>query len=76
MDDRYPDIPADRQFDTPEEAAVAGFDPRFARVVEVSYKDETHAVVELSTNEPPVEYPYFVRVERVRGRWVEIASHN
>lgn len=59
-----------------EEAALAGFDPRYARVVAVRFEDEDHAEVELATNEPPFEYPYFVHVERVGGSWYEAISHN
>jgi hypothetical protein len=71
---------------TPEEAALAGFPRGSARVVRVRTeaqvsectislgKDEVE--VELATNEPPHEYPYFVHVDRRNGRWFEGNSHN
>ena len=57
-------------YPTPEEAALAGF--TFARVVRVRARDWDCALepepgqveVELATNEPPMEYPYFVHVHR------------
>ena len=74
------------RFSTPEEAALAGFDPRYARVVQVRFDRSTptclmplpqnEAEVELATNEPPYEYPYFVHVERVGDFWEERVSHN
>jgi hypothetical protein len=73
-------------YSTPEEAALAGFDPRYARVVHVRVDRptptclmplrENEAEVELATNEPPYEYPYFVHVERVGDFWEERQSHN
>lgn len=72
-------------YSTPEEAALAGF-PRYARVVRVRLDRSTptclmplrenEAEVELATNEPPYEYPYFVHVERVGDFWEERQSHN
>jgi hypothetical protein len=56
--------------DTPEAAALADFDPRFARVVRTTVTGE-RATVELATNEPPTEYPYWVRCVRINGRWYE-----
>jgi hypothetical protein len=32
--------------------------------------------VELATNEPPIEYPYFVHVERRGERWYAMQDHN
>jgi hypothetical protein len=71
-------------YDTPEEAALAGFPRGQARVVRVrtdlpdcSMKLGTDEVeVELVTNEPPHEYPYFVHVERHHDQWFEAVSHN
>jgi hypothetical protein len=77
--------PETKGYLTPDEAALSGFDPRFARVVrvvrsqdwsEALVKDDDHMVVELATNEPPREYPYFVFVERRQGLWFEGMSHN
>lgn len=77
MTDQRPDyvVPS---FDTPEAAALSDPDigPRFARVVGVRYHDDNHATVELATNEPPVEYAYFVYVERVQGRWLDVGGNN
>ena len=45
-------------FPTPEEAAPADFDLRYARVVEVIYSEEgTEAMVDLLTNEEPTLCP-------------------
>jgi hypothetical protein len=73
-------------YSTPEEAALAGFDPRYARVVQVRFDRPTptclmplgqnEAEVELATNEPPYEYRYFVHVERVGDFWEEKVSNN
>jgi hypothetical protein len=85
------DVPPDEEtidistYATPEQAALAGFDPQFAHVIGVvrSYAvhgfepdDDDHLEVELATNERPREYPYFVHVERDGdGRWREGVSH-
>jgi hypothetical protein len=37
---------------------------------------QNEAEVELMTNGPPYEYPYFVHVERVGDFWEETQSHN
>jgi hypothetical protein len=58
------------------EAALAGFDPRYARVVRVTFNSPDEAVVELATNEEPYLYPYFVYCYRMQGRWVEGDSHS
>lgn len=50
---------AERGYATPEEAALAGFDPRFARVVVTLYVSDDLAEVELETNTPDAPYPYF-----------------
>ena len=63
-------------FPTPEEAALAGFDSRYARVVETRYWDDDHAEVYLATNEDPTLYPYFVQAVRVEGMWHEGGSAN
>jgi len=73
-------------YSTPEEAALAGSNPRFARVVRVRFDRSTptclmplrenEAEIELAMNEPPYEYPYFVHVERVADFWEERQSHN
>ncbi len=62
---------------TPEEAALAGFDPRYAKVVDVRYlHGGQFADVELATNEPPYLYPYWVLCERVEGGWVDKLGGN
>jgi hypothetical protein len=66
----------ERGYPSPEEAALAGFDSRFARIVRVRSQDVDHVEVELATNEPPREYPYFVHVERIGELWHEATSHN
>jgi hypothetical protein len=65
-------------FRTPEEAAVIGFPPQYARVESVSYSsDGSRATVKLLTNEEPYLYPYYVNCERNEsGRWIEADSHN
>ena len=77
-------IPMDGGYNTPDEAALAGFPRGQARVVRVRTSfpaccmtlgtDEVE--VELMTNEPPHEYPYFVHVERHHNQWIEAVSHN
>jgi hypothetical protein len=37
---------------------------------------ENEVEVELATNEPPIEYPYFVHVERRGERWYVMQDHN
>lgn len=63
---------------TPEEAALAGWDTRYARVHEVSYAaNGKEARVTLLTNEEPYLYPYYVWCERDSdGRWSESHSSN
>jgi hypothetical protein len=63
-------------YSSPEEAALAGFDPRFARVVVTRYVDDESVEVELETNTPEAPYPYFVQVRRVEERWFEGPSAN
>ena len=68
-------------FETPEEAAMQGWDRRYARVVAVrelkrDYLEGEWVEVELATNEEPRAYPYFVNVQRRDGRWFEGLSHN
>jgi hypothetical protein len=66
-------------FDTPEEAAVADFPPRYVRVEDVQYHDDGNcATVTLMTNEEPYLYPYYyVYCERdAFGRWSETHSSN
>jgi hypothetical protein len=48
---------------------MAGFDPRYARVVATRFVNENLAEVELTTNTSVAPYPYFVQVERVDARW-------
>ncbi len=68
---------------TPEEAALAGF--AFARVVRVrspgdwdctGESEDGEVEVELATNEPPMEYQYFVHVHRKGDLWFGGSSHN
>jgi hypothetical protein len=55
----------DHTFDTPEEAAVAGFPSRYAGVESVEYHEHGNsAKVTLMTNEEPYLYPYYVYCER------------
>ena len=62
---------------TPEEAALAGFDPRYAKVIKVTYlRSGRFAEVELATNEEPFVYPYWVMCERVEGGWINRADSN
>jgi hypothetical protein len=70
-------------YNTPEEAALAGFPRGQARVVNVWTTPtcsvslgEDEVEVELATNEPPHEYPYFVHVDRRGNLWFEGNSHN
>lgn len=63
-------------FATPEEAALADFDPGYARVVETLYHGPDLAEVQLATNEEPNLYPYFVRCHRGPDGWTEGASAN
>jgi len=63
-------------YSTPEETAVTGFDPRYARVVRTIYRGSDEAEVELATNEEPYLYHYWVRCHRGDEGWVEIASGN
>jgi hypothetical protein len=63
-------------FPTPEAAALAGFDPRYARVVKVEFKSDEHAIVELATNEEPYLYAYFVHCHLEPEGWTEGVSHN
>jgi hypothetical protein len=81
----YDRIVVESGYLTPEEAALAGFDPRYARVVRTrdateatcgSTLSENEVEVELATNDAPYEYPYFVHVERIGERWREAVSHN
>lgn len=67
MEGRYP---------TPEDAALATFDPRYAQVMEIVFFGPDEAEVELATNEEPYLYPYFVQCRRVVGGWIEGASGN
>lgn len=77
---------SERGYSTPEEAALGGFDPRYARVVRTRQGTPApHCLlemggneveVELATNEPPIEYPYFVHVERRGERWYAMQGHN
>ena len=64
--------------DTPEQAALAGWDSRYARVDGVSYSAKGRkARVKLLTNEEPYLYPYYVHCERdANGRWHETYSSN
>lgn len=66
----------DETFATPEDAALADFDPRYAGVVRVTFNSPDEAVVELATNEEPYLYPYVVYCHRIQGRGVEGISHN
>ena len=68
----------DPAFETPEEAAVADFPPRYVRVKAVSYSgDGNHAKVTVLTNEEPYLYPYYVFWEKDDdGRWRETHSSN
>ena len=76
----------ERGYDTPEEAALAGFPHGQARVVQIRTGSQgpdctinlgnDEVEVELATNEPPHEYPYFVHIERRHDRWFEGISHN
>lgn len=71
-------------YSTPEEAALASF--KFARVVRVRESDwdctrapdagEVEVEVELATNEPPMEYEYFVHVHREGDLWFQRLGHN
>jgi hypothetical protein len=65
-------------FTTPEEAAVADFPPKYARVESVSYSsDGSRATITLLTNEEPYLYRYYVNCERNEsGRWIETDGHN
>ena len=73
--------------DTPEEAALEGWDLRYARVVRVlpgSREDALmcgvdaadYCIVELATNEEPQLYPYFMHCVRYDGKWVAESGHN
>jgi hypothetical protein len=66
----------ERGYSTPEEAALAGFDPRYARVVGTRYVSDELAEVELETNTPEAPYPYFLQVTRTNRLWFEGASGN
>jgi hypothetical protein len=60
----------DERFTTPEDAAVNGFPPTFARVESVAYsRDDQRAKVALLTNDGP-RYAYCKRDES--GRWRKI----
>jgi hypothetical protein len=63
---------------TPEEAALAGFPARYARVADVRYSsDGQRAEVDLVTNEEPTVHPYFAHCSRdEHGRWHEDQSFN
>lgn len=63
---------------TPEEAALDGWDTRYARVVDVSLSsDGSEARVTLMTNEEPHLYPYYVYCVRDRsGLWIATHDHN
>ena len=63
-------------YSTPEEAAMADFDPRYARVVATRFVDDDLAEVGLSVNTPETPYPYFVQAMCVNGRWYEGPSGN
>lgn len=76
---RYPSVvvtQGDRGYPTPEEAALAGLDPRYARVVVTRYESDDLAEVELATNTPEAPYPYFVQATRMNGLWFEGPSSN
>jgi hypothetical protein len=66
----------ERGYPTPDEAAMAGFDPRYARVVVTRYVNDDLAEVELATNTREAPYSYFVTVRRTGGVWFEGASGN
>jgi hypothetical protein len=68
----------DNGYATPEDAALAGWDTRYARVDEVTYAaGGSEARVTLLTNEEPHLYPYYVYCVRDRsGLWIETGSHN
>jgi hypothetical protein len=62
----------DETFTTPEDAAVSGFPPTFARVENVTYsRDDERAKVALLTNDGPY-YVYCKRGES--GRWSQIRT--
>jgi len=71
-------------YTTAEDAALGGFDRRFAKVITVRTSEgdcgielnDDHVEIELATNEAPSEYTYFVHVERRDGSWFESNSHN
>jgi hypothetical protein len=73
-------------YPTAEQAALAGFDRRYARVIRVRSEKprpgclkplrSNEVEVELATNEPPYEYAYFVHVERIGDVSIEGMSHN
>lgn len=66
----------EQTFATPEEAALADFDARYARVVRVTFTGIDEALVKLATNEELIIYPYFVCCRRTTNGWVEENSHN
>lgn len=66
----------DRGYPTPQEAALAGFDPRYARVVVTRFVNDDLAEVELATNTSEAPYPCFVQVTRMDGLWFEGSSGN
>jgi hypothetical protein len=68
----------DDSFETPEEAAVSDFHPKYVRVDSVSYsEDGRHATVTLLTNAEPRLYEYYSYCERdANGRWRETHSSN
>jgi hypothetical protein len=54
-----------RGYETPEDAALSDFDPRYARVVAVHIsEDGAEAKVDLLTIEEPTLYPYYVWCQR------------
>lgn len=61
---------------TPEEAALADFDLRYARVVRTVFYGPDDAEVELATNEEPYLYPYFIRCSRGPEGWIETGGGN
>ena len=77
--DAFPVIEdGDREYATPEEAAVAAFPRRYVRVSKVIYsRSGDQAEVALLTNEERYLYPYYVQCVRDRsGLWVETEGHN
>ena len=63
-------------YKTPEEAAIAGWDPRYARVVRTVYHAPDKADVELATNEEPYLYPYLIRCVDGPHGWSAVGDGN